>query len=772
MAVTTTYNRISLLSNFQTNTFPTGDQLSPDVFGLPNGGFVSAYNNVVGSQVLLSFYDASFNLVGGTSVPCALPTSASGQPSLALLANGNVLVTWDDDAAGDAGLKGAVLSQNGSLVSLPDIDLTPQGYGNAVTNPKIAALADGGFLMSYEYAGDIYYGRYTNEGVLASPELPQVNTVSGGGKTDSSIAALDDGGYVITFTDISPADWTVRGVVYNADGSVRKADFVIGAGGDNYQSEVVGLPNGNWAVVYSDNGWGGAEGAGTGITLQIYSPAGANVTPPVGGFVHVNTPSPVNESRPDVAVLANGFIVVTWTKPALDGGSDVYARVFDQSGNSIPLNGDTDEFVVTVSAGNDSLPAISALLGGQFITSWQDDVTSDGYGGQISSTISEITRTVTGDGADNVITGDALRDIVNGGLGADTISGGGGRDLLQGGFGADIVSGGDGDDTLYGMTQLAPDQDLGGDRLHGDNGNDTLRGSSGDDTLNGGAGIDTMTGGGGNDVCYVDNGADVVVEAVAGGVQDRVLASVNYQLQAGAEVEELFTNLAAGTTAINLTGNGIANLLVGNAGANILNGGGGIDTMRGLAGGDRYYIDHAADVIQETAGNGADRALASTSYQLKAGVHVEELFTTSAAGVDAINLFGNTFANKIVGNAGSNIINGGGGADTLSGYLGNDFFLFDSTLGAGNIDTITDFNVANDTVRLQNSVFTGLAAGTLAAAAFRIGSAAADASDRIVYNNATGALSFDGDGSGGSAAQQFATLSAGLALTNTDFFVV
>jgi Ca2+-binding RTX toxin-like protein len=771
MAVTTTYNRTAVLSNFQTNTYTAGDQLMPDVLGLSNGGFVSAYNNEANNSFIrLNFYDADFDPIG--TYQYVNGDYVMGQPALTELANGNVLVVWDANGGQINGLQARLFTQGGEGFFPSNIQLTPEGYGNAVAKPKIAALTDGGFVMSYEYAGDIYYGRYTNEGVLASPDLPQVNTVSGGGKTDSSIAALDDGGYVITFTDMAAADLTVRGVVYNADGSLRKADFVIGTGGDNYRSEVVGLPNGNWAVVYMDSGWGGAEGASTGITLQIYSPAGANVTPPVGGFVHVNTPSPVHESHPDVAVLANGFIVVTWTKPALDGSSDVYARVFDQGGNPVTLNGDTDEFVVTVSAGEDQFAAISALLGGQFITSWQDDVVSDGNGGQISSTISEITRTVIGDGADNTITGDALRDIVNGGLGADTISGGGGRDLLQGGFGADIVSGGDGDDTLYGMTQLAPDQDLGGDRLHGDNGNDTLRGSSGDDTLNGGAGIDTMNGGGGNDVCYVDNGADVVVEAVAGGVQDRVLASVNYQLQAGAEVEELFTNLAAGTTAINLTGNGIANLLVGNAGANILNGGGGIDTMRGLAGGDRYYIDHAADVIQETAGNGADRALASTSYQLKAGVHVEELFTTSAAGVDAINLFGNTFANKIVGNAGSNIINGGGGADTLSGYLGNDVFFFDTALGAGNIDTITDFSVVNDTIKLENSVFTGLANGVLAASAFHVGAAAADASDRIVYNSATGALSFDGDGSGGSAAQQFATLSAGLALTNTDFFVV
>ena len=45
------------------------------------------------------------------------------------------------------------------------------------------------------------------------------------------------------------------------------------------------------------------------------------------------------------------------------------------------------------------------------------------------------------------------------------------------------------------------------------------------------------------------------------------------------------------------------------------------------------------------------------------------------------------------------------------------------------------------------------------------------ADDRIVYNNAPGAVLYDADGVNGNAAIQFATLATGLALTNTDFVV-
>jgi len=80
--------------------------------------------------------------------------------------------------------------------------------------------------------------------------------------------------------------------------------------------------------------------------------------------------------------------------------------------------------------------------------------------------------------------------------------------------------------------------------------------------------------------------------------------------------------------------------------------------------------------------------------------------------------------------------------------------------------------VAQDTMRLENTFFSGLAAGTLAAGAFRVGTTAIDASDRIIYNDDTGDLFFDQDGTGAAAKVRFATLDDGLAMTNQEFLVI
>ena len=134
---------------------------------------------------------------------------------------------------------------------------------------------------------------------------------------------------------------------------------------------------------------------------------------------------------------------------------------------------------------------------------------------------------------------------------------------------------------------------------------------------------------------------------------------------------------------------------------------------------------------------------------------------------------GNSLKNTISGNDHNNVLNGGTGADTLAGGAGKDTFVFDAKLGSTKIDHVTDFNAADDTIRLENAVFSGLKAGALSAAAFYVGTAAHDADDRIIYDSGTGKLFFDRDGTGATyKAVQFATLDNHATITAADFVVV
>lgn len=231
-----------------------------------------------------------------------------------------------------------------------------------------------------------------------------------------------------------------------------------------------------------------------------------------------------------------------------------------------------------------------------------------------------------------------------------------------------------------------------------------------------------------------------------------------------------------------LTGGNGADYLEGFGGADVLDGRGGADDLVGGFGNDTYHVDNAADAVIEEVGQGNDRVFARVSYALTENSAVEVLSGALASSARALSLTGNAFANTLVGHDGASRLDGDAGNDRLDGAYGNDWlsggagqdqFRFTTDLSRRhNVDTIADFNWLDDVIVLENAIFRGLRTGDLRDSAFRVGSAAADASDRIIYNKAKGTLSFDADGVGGASAVRFAKVQPGLDLRAEDFFVI
>jgi serralysin len=155
-------------------------------------------------------------------------------------------------------------------------------------------------------------------------------------------------------------------------------------------------------------------------------------------------------------------------------------------------------------------------------------------------------------------------------------------------------------------------------------------------------------------------------------------------------------------------------------------------------------------------------------------------------GSKADNLEGGFDNDRLFGGAGNDKLDGGPGQDTLTGGPGRDQFIFGVASAVvvdfsatpfdlrAIIDRITDFTPNVDKIALSDEILTGLGPhGTLTAGRFHIGAGAADASDRIIYNPASGALIYDADGNGPSNRSfQFATLAPHLDLHHTDFLVI
>lgn len=110
-----------------------------------------------------------------------------------------------------------------------------------------------------------------------------------------------------------------------------------------------------------------------------------------------------------------------------------------------------------------------------------------------------------------------------------------------------------------------------------------------------------------------------------------------------------------------------------------------------------------------------------------------------------------------------------GGAETQTGGVeGLDFGGQDELVRG-----IVDYTRADYALQLDHTAAAQLGPlGPLAQEAFHVGSAAADASDRIIYDSATGALYYDPDGTGAAAQVRIANLSPGLSLSAGTFIVI
>lgn len=364
--------------------------------------------------------------------------------------------------------------------------------------------------------------------------------------------------------------------------------------------------------------------------------------------------------------------------------------------------------------------------------------------------------------------------------------------------------------------------------MTGNAGNNGLNGGAGNDSIDGGAGTDTMAGGLGNDVFTVDNTADVVVEQDGEGT-DQIRSTVTFTL--GAFVENL---LLTGTAAVDGTGNDLDNVLAGNTAANRLtgglgndsidgslgsdtvdggegndsllggndgdlllggtgsdrlDGGAGVDSMTGGEGNDTYSADSALDLVTELDGQGIDQVIAAASFTLSA--FVENL---ALAGTGGSSGFGNALANTITGNGGDNelrgaqgddvlsgaagadTLNGGEGADTVSGGSGSDVFYFAASTEGG--DRVTDYRVADDTIRVSATGFGGgLVAGMdVVATGFYVanasGTATAVGTGQFVFDTDDRLLYWDSNGTDAGGSVLIAALPAVVGFVGTEIQVI
>jgi len=146
-------------------------------------------------------------------------------------------------------------------------------------------------------------------------------------------------------------------------------------------------------------------------------------------------------------------------------------------------------------------------------------------------------------------------------------------------------------------------------------------------------------------------------------------------------------------------------------------------------------------------------------------------------GAGADSLSGGVGNDELFGGLGNDRLSGGTGMDTLIGGDGVDWFIFDSTRGTNNVDTIRDFVPGTDKIVLSAAFyknFKGSAAGSpITAEDLLVGPGTSGPSKYLIWDTA-GTLSYDADGSGRGMPVPFAKIElvGALAPSASDILVV
>jgi VCBS repeat-containing protein len=439
---------ISQTTEVLVNSFTTNEQTNPSITSLNGGGYVVSWASAGQDGSSLGVYAQRFDENGvkqGTEFQVnTYSGSDQTTPSISGLSDGGFVIAWHSmqDTNGFGVYAQRYNSHGNPIGNEFQVNTYTSSYQ---INADVVGLSDGGFVITWQsHEQDssgygIYAQRYDSNGATIGSEF-LIPTSTAGDQTDPSITALNNGGFVVAWEGIDE----VYTQIYDANGqTVGNGAQQVNITTTNAQDKpsVAALAGGGYVVAWQSNG---QDGAGLGSYARRYDALGKALD---ATEIQINQETLSAQGAPSIVGLEDGGYFVTWHSWLQDtNGKGIYGRRFGVDGQ--PMG---DEFLINDHiVGHQDYPDITVMSNGNLALTWQSHG-QDGSGSGIYSKIIEFSidnRALTGTVGADALTGGSGHDVINANNGDDFLNGEEGDDILNGGSGNDNLTGGYGADTF------------------------------------------------------------------------------------------------------------------------------------------------------------------------------------------------------------------------------------------------------------------------------------------------------------------------------------
>jgi hypothetical protein len=359
-------------SDFKVNDDVSGvGRSAPAIACDGSGNFIITWSDSRdgSSEAYLQRYTSAGVSIGPNVVVNDSTSASQKTPDIAMDIDGNFTVTWEDSRNGNFDIYARRFDSTGAPIGTDFmVSNAPETAFQYI--PSIDMSDSDDFVICWrdnrdDFFYDIYAQRYDSLGTAVGPNLKVNDDPGTAFQLHSSVSIDNRGNCTIAWRDSRNGETDIYAQNYDDVGLPEGSNYEVNndtGTTDQQYSEAAICGSGNLIITWQDE-----RSLTKDIYVQLYDAMGA----PLGTNLKVNDdPGDARQHHPSVDSDSSGNFVIVWgDERNVADRKDVYAQLYDASGMPMGSNFPVNDFSVHGTLG---MPSVARNRSGQFVVAWTD----------------------------------------------------------------------------------------------------------------------------------------------------------------------------------------------------------------------------------------------------------------------------------------------------------------------------------------------------------------------------------------------------------------